>query len=93
MIFDALYIQIFLGEWKLNKASISNSKEGLAFFDKGDHINASLKFEEAIRNNPLDYSHYENAATSNYMTGNLQKALDQINKVINQMNPEEWKMS
>ena len=44
-------------------------------------------FEEAIRNNPLDYSHYENAATSNYLLGNLPKALDQINLVINKMNP------
>ena len=81
-----LYIQISIGMEAYNR-SISNSKEGLAFFDKGDHINASLKFEEAIRNNPLDYSHYENAATSNYLLGNLQKALDQINWVINKMNP------
>ena len=81
-----LYIQISIGKEAFNR-SITNSKEGLAFFDKGDHINASLKFEEAIRNNPLDYSHYENAATSNYLIGNLQKALDQINWVINKMNP------
>ena len=30
---------------------------------------------------------YENAATANYLIGELQKALDQINKVINEMNP------
>ena len=29
---------------------------------------------------------YENAATSNYLTGNVNKALEQIDKVINEMN-------
>ena len=81
-----LYIQISIGKDAFNK-SIANSREGLEYFDKGDHLNASLKFEEAIKNNPLDYSHYENAATSNYLVGNLQKALEQINWVINKMNP------
>ena len=81
-----LYIQISVG-YEAFQRSIAYSREGLEYFDKGDHFAASLKFEEAIKNNPLDYSHYENAATSNYMTGNLQKALDQINWVINNLNP------
>ena len=81
-----LYIQIKIGNEALNQ-SISSSRKGLEYFDIGDHLNAALKFEEAIRNNPLDYSHYENAATSNYLLGNLPKALDQINLVINKMNP------
>ena len=81
-----LYIQIKIGNEALNQ-SISSSRKGLEYFDIGDHLNAALMFEEAIRNNPLDYSHYENAATSNYLLGNLPKALDQINLVINKMNP------
>ncbi len=81
-----LYIQISVG-YEAFQRSIAYSREGLEYFDKGDHFAASLKFEEAIKNNPFDYSHYENAATSNYMTGNLQKALDQINWVINNLNP------
>ena len=30
---------------------------------------------------------FENAATSNYLIGNLEKALEQINTVINELNP------
>ena len=81
-----LYIQISIGKEAFNQ-SIANSRKGLEYFDKGDHLNASLKFEEAIKNNPLDYAHYENAATSNYLAGNLQKALQQINWVIEKLNP------
>ena len=81
-----LYIQISIGKEAFNQ-SIANSRKGLEYFDKGDYLNASLKFEEAIKNNPLDYAHYENAATSNYLAGNLQKALQQINWVIDKLNP------
>ena len=35
----------------------------------------------------MDYTHFENAATANYMIGNVEKALDQINVVINDLNP------
>ena len=81
-----LFIQISIGNDALNR-SIKFSKEGLDYFNKGDHINAAVKFEKAAENNPLDYSYLENAATSNYMSGNLQKALEQIDLVINTMNP------
>ena len=33
------------------------------------------------------YSYFENSATANYMSGNLSKAPDQINVVINDLNP------
>ena len=48
---------------------------------------ASKEFEKAIELNPFDYSHYENVATSNYLIGNLFKALEQIDTVINNLNP------
>ena len=35
----------------------------------------------------MDYAHYENAATSNYLLGNLEKALEQIEVVVNDLNP------
>ena len=52
-----------------------------------DYENAAVEFENAIKINPLDYAYYENAATSFYMTGNLNKALVYIDKVINDLNP------
>ena len=50
-------------------------------------MNAALQFEKAIQLNPLDYAYYENASTSNYMIGNYNLALEQMNKVINELNP------
>ena len=82
----ALYNRILIGENGLND-SVKFSKRGLEFFNNQDYSNAAMEFENAISSNPLDYSHYENAATANYMLGNLEKALEQINEVINNLNP------
>jgi O-antigen ligase len=81
-----LYNRILIGENGLND-SVKFSKRGLEFFNNQDYSNAAMEFENAISSNPLDYSHYENAATANYMLGNLEKALEQINEVINNLNP------
>ena len=81
-----LYNQIAIGTGKLNE-SISYSKTGLDYFNKGDYQNAALEFENAAEANPLDYANFENAATANYMIGNLEKAEEQIDVVINDLNP------
>ena len=39
----------------------------------------------------MDYSNYENAAIANYMIGNYDKAINQIDKVINDLNPLDGK--
>ena len=80
-----LYNQILIGKEFINKAN-SFSKKGLEYFNNKDYVNAALQFELAIESNPRDYANYENAATSNYLIGNLNKALYQINKVINELN-------
>jgi tetratricopeptide (TPR) repeat protein len=73
-----------------NKA-YSDSKiyanKGLEYFNKADYQNAAVEFEKALKANPLDYAYFENAATSNYMIGNLEKATKQIDVVINDLNP------
>jgi O-antigen ligase len=81
-----LYNQIAVGTERLNE-SISYSKTGLDYFNKGDYQNAAIEFEKAAEANPLDYANFENAATANYMIGNLEKAEDQIDVVINDLNP------
>ena len=63
------------------------SNKGLEYFNDSDYYKAAIEFEKAIELNPLDYANYENAATANYITGNLDKALKQINIVINELNP------
>ncbi len=86
----ALYGQIAIGPEGIMKAQ-NFTREGLEFYNKGDFKRAAQAFEKAIEINSLDYTNFENAATSNYLIGNLQKALDQINTVINKLNPMNGK--
>ena len=81
-----LYRSIAVGFKAVNEAT-TFSNMALAFFDQSDYKNAAINFEIALERNPLEFSYYENAATANYLLGNLEKALDQINIVINEMNP------
>lgn len=81
-----LYNQIAIGSQKLDE-SVFYSKTGLEYYNKGDYINAAKQFESAIEANPLNYANFENAATSNYLNGNLDKAIEQIDIVINDLNP------
>ena len=81
---------IELGQQKINQAS-SFSNAGLQFFNAGDYKNAAIQFSKALENNPYEYSYFENAATSNYLIGNFDEALVQIDQVINTMNPNNGK--
>jgi len=83
---EALYRQIAVGQSGVTMAA-SFSAKGLEFFNTQDYTNAALEFEKALEANPLDYAHFENAATANYLIGNLEKALEQINIVVNDLNP------
>ena len=81
-----LHSKILIGEEALNQ-SVINSNKGLEYFNKKEYQNAAIEFEKAITFNPLDFAHYENAATANYLSGNLNKGIEQIDKVIKEMNP------
>jgi tetratricopeptide (TPR) repeat protein len=84
--FKELYRQIAVGQAGVNTASVFSAK-GLEYFNAQDYRNAALEFEKALEANPLDYAHFENAATANYLIGNLEKAEQQIDIVINDLNP------
>ena len=84
--FQGLYRQIAVGSAGVNLAGQYSAK-GLEYFNMQDFISAAKEFEKALEANPLDYAHFENAATANYMIGNLEKAEEQIDVVINDLNP------
>lgn len=84
--FIGLYRQIAVGQAGVNSASVYSAK-GLEFFNAQDYKSAAIEFEKALEANPLDYAHFENAATANYLIGNLEKAEQQIDVVINDLNP------
>jgi tetratricopeptide (TPR) repeat protein len=81
-----LYREIAIGKLGVSTAA-SFSAKGLDFFNAQDYSKAAEQFEKALQANPLDYAHFENAATANYMIGNIEKALEQIDIVINDINP------
>ena len=82
----SLYNKIIIGDDALNQA-IYFSNKGLEFFNNKDYAKAAIEFEKAAALNPLDYANLENAATANYMINKFDKALEQINKVIDELNP------
>jgi len=88
--FQRLYHQIALGAAGVNLANQFSAK-GLEHFNKQDFKSAALEFEKALKANPLDHKYFENAATANYMIGNLKKAKEQIDVVINDLNPHNGK--
>jgi O-antigen ligase len=81
-----LYRNTVIGQQAVVKSQMFSTK-GLDYFNTQDYFNAALEFEKAAEANPLDYAHFENAATANYMIGNLEKAEEQIDIVINDLNP------
>ena len=83
---NRLHSRVVVGEESL-RLSTNYSNKGLEYFNLKDFKNAAIQFESAAKLNPLDYALFENAATANYMTGNLEKALEQINVVIDKLNP------
>jgi len=83
---QGLYRSIAIGQFAVNEA-VNFSNDGLTFFNQADYKNAAINFEKALERNPLEFSYFENAATSNYLSGNIGKALEQINIVITEMNP------
>jgi len=87
---QGLYRNIAVGPEAVNKGT-AFSNAGLALFNQADYINAAINFEKAIAQNPLEYSYYENAATANYLLGYLDKAEQQIDIVIKDMNPLDGK--
>ena len=84
--FQGLYRQIAVGVQGVNLAGQYSAK-GLEYFNQQDYKSAAQQFEKALEANPLDFAHFENAATANYMIGNLEKAEEQIDVVINDLNP------
>ena len=62
------------------------SKRGLDFYNNANFIEAAIEFENASKIDFLEYAHFENAASSYFMAGDYQNALDLSQKVIDEFN-------
>ena len=53
------------------------------YLTKKKYLEAAIKFEEAGKINPLELPYFENAANAYMQISNLERALENINFVIN----------
>lgn len=79
-----------VGQSNIKKAG-GISQKGLGLFNQGLYVEAALKFEDAAKIDPLEYAHFENAASAYFMAGDYGKALAFSDKVMNQFQPKTGK--
>ena len=79
-----------VGPEKINQAAaISQSAQQL--FNKTLYVEAALEYEKAAKLDQLEYAHFENAASAFFMAGDMEKAINYSDNVINQFNPKTGK--
>ena len=81
LIRSNLYVLEY-GREKVTEADMLQEM-GQKFFDEKKYLQSAIKFEEAGKINPLELPYFENAANAYMQISNLEKALENINIVIN----------
>lgn len=64
------------------------SRQANEMFLKGGHEGAGLRYIEASKLNPSDYTHFENAGVSLYFQEKYDEAIPYFKKVIDSLNPK-----
>lgn len=67
--------------------SLEIEQEATSMFLNENYFEAAKLYKDAYELNPIEYSFYENAALSNYKFGYYEKAIPELNKVIDSLNP------
>ena len=75
-----------IGALRINKA-FSIGQQAQAKYNEQSFIEAAKLYETATELDPYEYSYYENAALCYYTLDDIDKALFNINKVVDEMNP------
>jgi len=83
-------VYVLLGTENINK-SIQADTEASELFINQRWREAGIKYAEAAKLNPTEYTHYENAAISNYKFGYYEQAIPYLKYVIDSLNPETGK--
>tara|TARA_B100001175_G_C19504736_1_gene640210 strand:+ start:349 stop:2694 length:2346 start_codon:yes stop_codon:yes gene_type:complete len=86
-----LELEKILKTLRIGQTNIENAyylgQEGAKRYSEQSFQEAIKLFEQAIQIDPYEYSYYENAALCYYTINELDKAMENINLVIDQMNP------
>ena len=56
-------------------------------YDQGKLREAALKYEEASKFNPIEYTYFENAGIANFQFGYFERAIPFLEHVIDSINP------
>ncbi len=81
-----MFKYVSLGKDKIEYAT-KLSSQAQEFFIQNNFSVAAKVYEEAIKNDPYEYSYYENASISYYSIQDYDNSLLMINTVVNEMNP------
>ena len=83
-------IYVLYGTDKIDK-SIQADEEASELFFQERYREAGIKYAEAAKLNPIEYSHFENAAISNFKFGYYEQAIPFLKHVIDSLNPKSGK--
>ena len=83
-------IYVLLGKETIDKA-LQADTEASELFKNEKWREAGIKYAEAAKLNPLEYTYYENAAISNYKFGYYEQAIPYLEYVIDSLNPKTGK--
>lgn len=81
---------VLLGQYNVNE-SIRLDSEAEAKYLNSDYKSAGETYEKAGKYNPLEYSYFENAGISYFQSGYYEKAIKNLIKVIDSLNPGSGK--
>ena len=77
---------ILFGIDKIQK-SLEIEQQAQSMFLNENYFQAAKLYKEAYELNPIEYTFYENAALSNFRFGYYERAIPELTKVIDSLNP------
>jgi len=83
-------VYVLYGTDQIDK-SIQADEEASELFSQERYREAGIKYAEAAKLNPIEYSHFENAAISNFKFGYDEQAIPFLKHVIDSLNPKSGK--
>jgi|TARA_B100000959_G_C14865667_1_gene576127 tetratricopeptide (TPR) repeat protein len=81
---------VLYGTERIQKAIAAHQKAS-DLYDEGKFRESALKYEEASKLNPLEYTYFENAGITNFQFGYYEKAIPFLKHVIDSINPRTGK--
>ncbi len=79
-------VYVLYGTERIQKA-IEANQIASDLYDKGNLRESAIKYEEASKLNPLEYTYFENAGITNFQFGYYEKSIPFLKYVVDSINP------